>query len=378
MAITKVRRTEDWSGTLNQAGKANYTVAYVVETDSEDHGIQDIAEADDGTDKIPDKGDSYEFGNDLDGLAVASSYNVRRIDKFLWHVQVKYEPLKDKTGRMTENGEPTDDWRIEGPTIEVRPVQVSRPADFGAYIGKIKRVVKGPVPGLHGPFIGVAGTFDGQKPWSQHTAIPAGPRLFGGIKNAIPVTNSAFVPFDPPPEADYSRLSITITRNHYRFPTKIMGDYQDVVNSDEFLININGFTLNVPPTAAKMQSTSGSREYADESPFWRVRYEMLLDFFTGWRVDLLDRGFVETKTDDESADIAAAHGDFASATSTTTHNIIDDTGLPMSEPVLLDGKGKKLSKDEPPVYLRYAIYQERPFKPLLFDRPGPILIMPEK
>ena len=57
--------------------------------------------------------------------------------------------------------------------------------------------------------------------------------------------------------------------------------------------------------------------------------------------------------------------------------MIDDKGMPMSEPVLLDGQGKKLSPDGTPVYLRYAIYQERPFSPLLFDRPGPILVMPE-
>ena len=156
-----------------------------------------------------------------------------------------------------------------------------------------------------------------------------------------------------------------------------MGNYQDTVNRDNFLININGFVLNVPAFAAKMQSISGSREFADESPFWRVRYEFHLDLYRGWRVDLLDRGYVETKEDSEVDEIENNYGDYPTSTNKQLQVVIDDKGIPMNEPVLLDGEGKKLQPDGTPFYLRYAIYQERPFAPLLFDRPGPILVMPE-
>lgn len=377
MAITKVRRTEDWSGSLNKAGKANYTVAFLVETDSEDHGVQDIADADDGTLRVPEKGAEYEYGNDLDGLAVASNYTVKRIDKFLWHVTVKYEPLKAKQDKMTEDGEPTDDWRLEGPTIEVRPIQMSRPAEFGAYIGILRlQHLQNQPPQIKAFDTGHPAKFDNTGPATQLTAQPGGIHLAGGIANSIPITNSAWVQFDPPPEADYSRLGITITRNHSVFPTVLMGKYQDVVNSDNFLINLNGFVLRVPKFAAKMQSISGSREYADESPFWRVRYELHLDLFRGWRVDLLDRGFVTTKENSDS-EVAQSPGDFPTETSVNVHNIIDDKGLPMNTPVMLDGQGNQLPSAGTPSYLRYAIYQERPFTPLLFDRPGPILVMPE-
>lgn len=375
MAITKVRRTEDWSGSLNKAGKANYTVAFLVETDSEEHGVQDIADADDGTLRIPEKGAEYDYGNDLDGLAVASNYTVKRIDKFLWHVTVKYEPLKAKQDKMTPDGEPTDDWRLEGPTIEVRPIQMSRPAEFGAYIGKsfLQTAPNGP-PNFVGP---AKLPFDARGPQAEDFAKPGGIPIAGGIQNAIPLTNSAWQQYDPPPDADYSRLAITITRNHYNFPTILMGNYQDTVNRDNFLININGFVLNVPAFAAKMQSISGSREFADESPFWRVRYEFHLDLYRGWRVDLLDRGYVETKEDSEVDEIENNYGDYPTSTNKQLQVVIDDKGIPMNEPVLLDGEGKKLQPDGTPFYLRYAIYQERPFAPLLFDRPGPILVMPE-
>lgn len=375
MAITKVRRTEDWSATMNTAGKATYSVAFLVETDSEDHGVQDIADADDGTLRIPERGDSYELANDSDRFAVAASHTVKRLDKFLWHVMVKYEPLKGKTGRTTPDGEITDDWRLEGPTIEVRPIQMSRPAEFGAYIGKslLQTAPNGP-PNFIGP---MKTGFDQRGPQAQNFARPGGIAIAGGIANAIPLTNSAWQQYDPPPDADYSRLGVTITRNHFRFPTVLMGKYQDVVNRDNFIININGFYLKVPKFAAKMQSISGAREFADESPFWSVRYEFHLDLYRGWRVDLLDRGYVETKEDTETSELDNNGDNYPTATHKQLQVVIDDKGMPMSEPVLLDGEGKKLSPDGTPVYIRYAIYQERPFSPLLFDRPGPILVMPE-
>lgn len=374
MAITKVRRTEDWSGTLNEAGRADYSVAFLVETDSEDHGVQDIADANDGTDRVPKIGTAYRFGTDYDASAVAATYTVKRIDKFLWHVQVKYKFVEGP--KMEEQGQPTIDWRLEGPTIEVRPIQVSRPGEFGAYIGYSALQS---APGGQPLFIGPAKVPLGPRQWQpQNFAEPGGPSVAGGIKNAIPLCNSADQQFDPPPEAEYSRLAVTITRNHYRFPTILMGLYQDTVNKDWFLININGFFLRVPPFTAKMQSISGSREYSDDSPFWRVRYEFHLDLYKGWRVDLLDRGYVETKEDDEKSELESPGNEdnYPTATNTQLQVVIDDKGIPMNEPVLLE-HGKAITSDSTPNYIRYAIYQERPFAPLLFDRPGPILAMPE-
>ena len=93
---------------------------------------------------------------------------------------------------------------------------------------------------------------------------------------------------------------------------------------------------------------------------------------------MLDRGYVETKEDDEKSEFESPGNEdnYPTATNAQLQVVIDDKGMPMSEPVLLE-HGKAITSDSTPNYIRYAIYQERPFAPLLFDRPGPILAMPE-
>ena len=93
---------------------------------------------------------------------------------------------------------------------------------------------------------------------------------------------------------------------------------------------------------------------------------------------MLDRGYVETKEDDEKSEFESPGNEdnYTTATNAQLQLVIDAKGRPMSEPVLLE-HGKAITSDSTPNYIRYAIYQERPFAPLLFDRPGPILAMPE-
>ena len=373
MAVTEV--IKQYGGRQASAefpGKATYTMRYIVKTDDVNDGIDAIMDSDD----IPEPGDEWEIGNDDDGSSVAKKFSIEELEQNLWQVTVTFGARDTES----QSDNPSGDWRLEGPEIDVSTTSVSRPAEYGTYCGQF--LVQGggnAMPIIMGPDKGQVAQFDARGPITQDFAKPGGNFIAGGISNAIPKTNSAWTPFDPPPEAEYSRLSIRITRNHAVYPTALMGAFQDTVNAAPFFININGFQLMVPPFVARLVGVSGSRQFAEESPYWRVSYELLLDFYTTWRVLLLDRGFQEAKEEEDAQALRDSddNGDpIPLGMNKEKHNIIDDKGLPLTAPVLMDGHGKVMMGGSSPIYLWYAIYQERDFSQLQFHNPGPILVMP--
>lgn len=356
-------------------GNPQYRVRFIVTSDEVLDGVETLGYPQDPNTgvKVPEPGDVYEnIGNDTNHAMVAKSISVSQLSGTVWAYDITYEPLQlslSAPGSTTnqpgesqpkdKNGDPATSWDEVAPDINVQMVQRSRPAEKGAYIGKQFFKLE--------PFQSLP--FNAQKlhpvlGWDpQQFAEPAqGGRLTSELANGAPVVNSAHKAFDPPVEVDYTRLLVTVTRMHKDFPTNLL-KFQDSVNKRPFRFNINGFQMNVPAFAAKVQGITGSAQWQDKVRFWRVDYVCEVDLYRGWRIDILDRGKTQLVFD---------------GTTRTWQDqlILDDKGHPVNEPALLNGVGRPTreassTSAQNGAYLRYAVYPERNFRPLRFDDPNP-------
>lgn len=387
VAVTIDRKSRSGSITWPES-EASYHVRFLVETDDVNDSVDGLGFPQDPTTdvRVPKPGGYYEnIGNDTNRSMIAKEINVSQIASMRWAYDVTYKPLKIgglDLGTTNQPGEPRpknpqgreDEWEFIGPDIDIQLIQRTRPAEKGAYIGKQTfSIARDQVnlfqrQKLH-PILG---------PDPARFAKPAPGHLTSEITNGKPIINSAHKRFDPPLEIDYSRLQITITRNHAAFPAWAL-KYQDSVNKKRFLININDFKLEMPSFSTKIQGISGNRKWQNaQKPFWRVDYVLEVDLYRGWRFDVLDRG--KTKLV-KKVDIQTG------AVSYVDELITDEKGIPIDEPVLLDGRGDVAHKtgqnatsagNDIGAYLRYAVYPERDFAPLGFDNPQPIRVLKQQ
>lgn len=169
-----------------------------------------------------------------------------------------------------------------------------------------------------------------QYAWSfQQFEKPTDFDVFG---NAI--VNSAGDPFAEAVTKDDSRPVLTITRNE---PAPFAADlaylYRDAINATPY--------LGAGPGQVKVSNISATSQHDD---FWgeyvQVQYEFHFSA-EGWDKRILDAGFRE-KIEGELKNILVQ-------------------GVPASEPVLLDGNGRKLPSDKPPVVRKYQVYPKAPF-----------------
>jgi hypothetical protein len=370
--------TTSWT---SSATETTYRVRFIVETDDVNDGIDGLGYPSDPSTgvSVPLPGGYYEnIGNDTNRSMVAREINVSQLSAMRWAYDVTYKPLKIgglDLGTTNQPGEPDPkdkdgkkkDWELVGPDINIQLIQRTRPAEKAAYIGKQTFDTKSDrlnlfqaMP-LH-PALG---------PKNSTYANPADGFLTGELKNGKPVINSAHKRFDPPLEIEYSRLQVNITRNHSEFPVWAL-KYQDSVNKAAFFIDINGFKMNVPPFAAKINGITGNRRWQNlRKPFWRVDYVLEIDLYRGWRFDILDRGKTTLVKKVDKTTNAVSYVD---------ELIVDEKGHPIDEPALLDGRGDVAHKtgaaapsnNDIGAYLRYAAYPERNFRPLKFHVAQPI------
>jgi hypothetical protein len=151
--------------------------------------------------------------------------------------------------------------------------------------------------------------------------------------------NSAGYYFDPPPEADDSRPVLTITRNEAAFNPTLAIDYQDAVNSNNFL----GFD----PDQVKVASITAARQFENGVYFWRVTYEFNFRR-EGWTLKILDQGRYRLNRKPIREKNAAG---------------VELDGTHVADPVPLDGLGEPLANPTPATvkYRNFKIYKERDF-----------------
>jgi hypothetical protein len=136
------------------------------------------------------------------------------------------------------------------------------------------------------------------------------------------IVNSAGDPFDPPPEKDDSRWTVSVRKNVPGVPSWILA-YRDAVNSDPFVVDGVGIAAG----AAKIQRIRiGGWEHRNSTAYRVFSFSMHIR--ESWRLLLLDQGF-RVKNPDANAQRVQATND-------------GDEEFPTS-PIPLDGSGNALS-----------------------------------
>jgi hypothetical protein len=149
--------------------------------------------------------------------------------------------------------------------------------------------------------------------------------------------------WDPPITRKMYDLVLSYQRNEEIYPPVVAADFQDSVNSFEFL----GF----PAGKVKCTKIGSQQARASGVVFFIVNYEFVVrvDATDTWVRRFVDEGF-RVKDDPE--------------TGLTGESIKDVEGLAVTSPVLLDGDGEKLATGLPPVFLEYDIVKFRDFDEL--------------
>ena len=153
--------------------------------------------------------------------------------------------------------------------------------------------------------------------------------------HGLPMLNSSDETNDPPITVEITDLILRYRRNSATFNPNIALAYLNrSVNDDLF--------LGVDPGIAHLTRWTGKHifrplEYFIETLEIRFRGD-------GWRVRRLDRGYrTKASTDEVGVEIT------------------DDNGQPITQPVLLDGKGARLADNADPVYNQYEIMRPFPY-----------------
>lgn len=354
MAVTSVKILHNgWSGSDTAGGGITFNVVYLVEVNDKNDGPLVVLNAS----GLPMVGDSYEVGNDRDDFAFVKSVSPSPIADMMWNVVITFGPLEpsdegssngSNTEGLDKEGKPTDDPLEIAARMSVSSVLAKRAATNGAYFGRLEE-------NAGGDYILNADGFNGDKPpVVEHPTLWNADEDHGSIRDKTPITNSVFTPYDPPPEIDYSRTRLTINMNLRPQPDAPWRDFLSRVNSinkdNVYFEDAFGDTVCMANMySARVMGVSYEERLMNNKMFWSTQIDILIDNLFGWRLDILDRGYCDTTNEGVSE-------------GATKKNIVDKNGLPLAEPVLLNGQGAQLNiETDSAVYLQYGVYPEISF-----------------
>lgn len=155
------------------------------------------------------------------------------------------------------------------------------------------------------------------------------------------ILNSAKDPYQDPVEVDRVRPVLTIVRNEPSFDAALAYEYCNAINATPF--------FGCGPGCVKLSDTSSSWTALASLPdggYWTTTYKFQFSL-TGFDKIILDRGFRKIVS-----------------TTGKKENILIQ-GVPVTEPVLLNGLGEPLPQDAGPMYGIYFVYPRLPFT--IFD-----------
>lgn len=149
------------------------------------------------------------------------------------------------------------------------------------------------------------------------------------------ILNSADCPFNPAPEIQASKQSISITVNKIAISSTIF-NYQNTVNNA--VKSLDG--VSYPAKTLRLVSLDVTHKYENNTSYFEVVYNIEYNKDT-WALVLLDQGFYELD---------------ASGNQTV---IRDPYGQPKQEQTLLDGSGNVLGTgpSASPVFISYDVYK---------------------
>ncbi len=350
MAVVSVKTLHDgWSGTFPKSDAPNFNVVYLVEVDDPLDGNMTVVSAS----GIPSLGSSYRVGTDFRADVLLKSLSTTPIagTRNLWQVTASYgspekedEEQGDPTEGKTQDGDDTEDPLEFAVSMATSTTRVSTDAISGTYLGQYQ----------DGQFHGNRG-FTGD-PYDLPPEV--------GSTGAI--TNSVFRPFDPPPQVEYNRTNIKVRWNTLSMPRKVL-NYVNSVNSQFITMKIKYQWADEQGNLQKSTGQVAIPKYAGRilgltctPAVWGngVGYhdnelEIEVDTLFTWRLDILDRGYAIMNYDATSPSAGNPDG------LPVTDADVGDDGFENREPVLLDGKGKKLDINSKGCFLRYGVYPEK-------------------
>lgn len=195
--------------------------------------------------------------------------------------------------------------------------------------------------------------------WESETIQRTPPNDLDGY----PFVNSAGQPFSPPLTFEMSRPVLILTRNQETFDWSVANLYAFAVNEDLF--------MDYPPGTVQCFPIHAELDHRGSIPFWRVSYRLRFGIATynpeiddfeveSFQPKILDAGMCAIKY------LVFGRG--------TPAPIVGYGGLPVNQPVPLNGLGQQLlSVPDPvrggwmiePVYRSFRVFPSKPFAPIL-------------
>lgn len=299
-------------------GKRDYVQKFLVQTDNPRDGSALVLH----TRPIPQYGDFYSTGSEYDSFAFLRDREA--------------EPVSDETSTQWIVTCNFSTIRDGGPNTE--PIVSSSPIDLAPAIE-----------------------------WEHHEekevcyfayakAVFAGSQFPGppdaGRDGVFAIVNTAGDFYDPPAEREIARLILKITVNQADFDALLAADYANATNSDRWY----GFppnTILFKPPKAQFNAEKGFS-------YWKVSYEFHFNF-RGWFKYYWDAGVREY--------IRAADAKNDPKLKAGYNHLKNDDGTFVTEPILLNGSGRRLVplkgkldlREMTPFMNRYRVQHSRPF-----------------
>lgn len=344
--MSVVDHKKHWSGSTGprrKGGVRQYAAVYFARTDDPQDQSFVVAQYFEDTVELPSIGDAYVYGNDNDPVAVCVEIDPQPAGQNYWQVVCSYESsTPDTPSGNDEDGNPTDD-----PLLMACEVDVSI-AKFTAPVERAK----------------IRGGFAGK-------ALDAWP-----LGTEIKPMNSAGTVIVPPIEKDVARIVLRVSKNEALFPRDEALAYQDAVNNDALLLtcrvgNVVHVIADLDQYQGKVEGVSGRLRLGPTGAYWNVTREVHINR-NGWRYEHLDEGIHFAARDgdddlrggkfgavDDNGDPVAGVVSLAGRPSVV--RAVDAYGVPIDEPVPLDGDGAPLDPGDALVWLSFQIYDELPF-----------------
>lgn len=276
-------------------------------------------------------GSTYAVGNDSRPGCWLRTWEAHRDAKSLeyWILTATYkdEAAGDESSKDA-GGNPTDNPMDFRPEVEVQTVQYTRPCESAEYIEGFLATGR------------------------SHAMV--------NDQKRRPICNSALSIFDPPPERDDSRWSIRIKRNMVGIDCDSVPT--NCVNSAAVVFNYRGVKKTVPKYCGKLRDFQASpRTHSKYGDY--VEVTMMFDVYDtadgSWRFKILDRGFsaraMLLDPDGHGGTIYDNSAAFVEEAA-PQRRLNDADGLPLSEPVLLNGDGQPLHTFKDPAAPKESIY----------------------
>lgn len=285
----------------------------------------------------PWPGRPFFYGNGFDTTVICKTVDAQYVENSNGWYNVTCGFASAQSQEQKQDGQKSDGTTTQNPLlwhdeIDISFSQIAVPVEQGIFRGFDP-------PGINNPYL---------KPG-----------------NVGPIVNSALKPYDPTLEEEVDIKVLRITKYTKNYDGGFYSKYQGRVNSDSVTISkaAYGFKESFGPWQGRIKSISGQFAITNGIPHYRQTIEVHIHpAKSGWRRYIIDRGFDERRAFGD----ANGKGGTISASDLLTPDEIkyepvkDLAGYPVTEPVLLNGNGQKVTNSGP-VYLIYSTRIEIPF-----------------